>query len=103
MAKLGYSAIPTPPGDVLKDELEARGISQRAFAKSVGMSYSVLNEILNAHRGLTTTTALLFEAALGLPADALLAIQTKYNMQTTRKKAETISWMNSIRQSAAVL
>ena len=103
MAQLGYSAIPTHPGDVLKDELESRGISQRAFAQSVGMSYSVLNEILNAHRALTTNTALLFEAALGLPADALMAIQTKYNLQTARKDKDTISWMDSIRRAVAVL
>ncbi len=103
MAKLGYSAIPTHPGDVLKDELESRGISQRAFAQSVGMSYSVLNEILNAHRALTTNTALLFEAALGLPADALMAIQTKYNLQAARKDKDTISWMDSIRRAVAVL
>lgn len=29
MASLGYGYYPTHPGEVLKDELEARGISQR--------------------------------------------------------------------------
>ena len=38
------------PGEIIKDELEDRGISQREFAQNVGMSYSVLNELLNAHR-----------------------------------------------------
>ena len=71
----------THPGEIIKDELDDRGISQREFALSVGMSYSVLNEMLNAHRPLTTNTALLFEAALGLPADLLMRIQTKYNSQ----------------------
>lgn len=93
----------THPGEVIKDELEARNISQRAFAQSVGMSYSVLNEILNAHRALTTTTALLFEAALDVPADVLMRLQTKYNLQTARKNKETISWMENIRRAAAVL
>ena len=93
----------THPGEIIKDELEDRGISQREFAQNVGMSYSVLNELLNAHHPLTTNTALLFEAALGLPAELLMHIQTKYNLQTARKDKEIIRWMAKIRNSAAVL
>ena len=90
-------------GEIIKDELEDRGISQREFAQNVGMSYSVLNELLNAHHPLTTNTALLFEAALGLPAELLMRIQTKYNLQTARKDKEIIRWMAKIRNAAAVL
>ena len=93
----------THPGEIIKDELEDRDISQREFAECIGMSYSVLNELLNAHRPLTTNTALLFEAALGLPADVLMRIQTKYNLQTARKDKEIIRWMAKIRNAAAVL
>ena len=89
------------PGEIIKDELEDRGISQREFAQNVGMSYSVLNELLNAHHPLTTNTALLFEAALGLPAELLMRIQTKYNLQTARKDKEIIRWMAKIRKTAA--
>ena len=64
---------------------------------------SVLNELLNAHRPLTTNTALLFEAALGLPADVLMRIQTKYNLQMARKDKDVIRWMAKIRNAAAVL
>ena len=38
---------PTHPGEVLKDELEYRGISQRGLVKEIGISYSVVNEMLN--------------------------------------------------------
>ena len=92
----------THPGEIVKDELEDRGISQREFAERIGMSYSVLNELLNAHRPLTTNTSLLFEATLGLPADVLMRIQTKYNLQTARKDKEIIRWMAKIRNAAAV-
>ena len=37
---------PTHPGEVLKDELEHRGISQRGLARQVGISYSVLMRLL---------------------------------------------------------
>ena len=45
---------PTHPGEVLKDEIEFRGISQKKLAKEMGVSYTVLNEILNAKRSLNT-------------------------------------------------
>ena len=39
--------IPTHPGDVLKEELESRHISQRKFAELINVPYTQLNEILN--------------------------------------------------------
>ena len=45
---------PTHPGEILKDEIEYRGISQKKLAKEMGVSYTVLNEILNAKRQLNT-------------------------------------------------
>lgn len=103
MGNLGYGAYPTHPGEVLKDELEERGISQRQLAESTGLTYSVVNEILNARRSLTAKTALMFEAALDVPADSLMYLQTKYNMQTARKDASVINMLKSVRRVAAVL
>ena len=103
MGNLGYGAFPTHPGEVLKDEIEARGITQRQLAKSIGLTYSVVNEILNGHRSLTAKTALMFEAALDIPADALMYLQMKYNMQTTRKDKSVADVLKGIRKIAAVL
>ena len=103
MASLGYGFYPTHPGEVLKDELEARGISQRKFADSTGMGYSVLNEILNGRRSLSTTSALMFEAALGIPAESLMKLQLKYNMQTARTDKTLADKLKEIAQVAAIL
>ena len=35
--------MPTHPGEVLKDELQARGISQKKFSSLIGVSYTMLN------------------------------------------------------------
>ena len=86
----------------MKDELECRNISQRSFAKQVGMSYSVLNELLNAKRPLSPPMALLFEAALGISADMLMNIQTRYNMQTARKDSRIAQWLSNIPRVAAL-
>lgn len=103
MGNLGYGAYPTHPGEVLKDEIEERGISQRQLAESMGLTYSVVNEILNARRSLTAKTALMFEAALDVPADSLMYLQTKYNLQTARKDASILNVLQGIRKVAAVL
>jgi len=102
MARLGNGAYTTHPGEVIKDELEARNIQQRSFARQMNMSYTVLNEILNGHRPLTTTSALMFEAALDIPADALMYMQTKYNLQTARKDSKILSWLAGIPRVAAL-
>ena len=103
MSTLGYSFYALHPGEVLKDEMEARHIAQREFARQVNMSYTVLNELLNGKRTLTPATALMFEAALGIPADALMNIQTRYNMQTARQDSKILSWLSRIPHIAAML
>ena len=103
MANLGYGFYPTHPGEILKEEIEYRGISQRKLATQMGISYTVLNEILNARRPLTTNSALLVEAVLGIEADTLMRIQTKYNLQTARKDKSLAERLSKIRKITAIL
>ena len=102
MGNLGYGAFATHPGEVLKDEIMERGISQRQLAETMGLTYSVVNEILNGRRPLTPKTALMFEAALDVPADSLMYLQTKYNMQTARKDTSLLDVLKNIPRIAAV-
>lgn len=103
MANLGYGFYPTHPGEILKDEIEYRGISQKELAANIGMSYTVLNEILNARRPLSASTALMFETVLGVDADTLMRIQTKYNMQMARNDKTIIDRLRKIRNTASSL
>ena len=48
---------PTHPGELLGDELEARGLTQRKFADTLGISYSVLNETIKGKRPITPELA----------------------------------------------
>ena len=99
--KFGYT--PTHPGEVLKDEIEYRKISQCALARQMGISYKVLNDILNGRRSLTTATAMMFEAALNVPADSLMRLQLKYNLQLASNDQTFMERLNKIRQYAALL
>ena len=96
-------AYPTHPGEILKDEIEYRGISQRKLAEEIGIAYSALNEILNARRPITEKTALLFEAALGINAEPLLRLQMRYNILSTKKDASFMQRLSKVKRIAAAL
>ena len=93
---------PTHPGELVKDEIEYRGISQRKLAAKMGVAYSVLNEVLNAKRPVTTEYALLFEAALGIDAEPLVGMQADYNMQVMRKNKSFTDRLSEISRIASV-
>jgi len=94
---------PTHPGEVLKDEIEFRGISQKKLAEEMGVSYTVLNEILNAKRPLNTEYAMLIEAALDVDAEPLLKMQTRYDLQMAKRDNKFMERLNKVRRIAAVL
>lgn len=66
------------PLDVLRDELKARGISQREFAKSLGMQPSNFNRMLKNKDEITLSLAIALERALGVPAKHWTALQEQY-------------------------
>ena len=85
---------PTPfmavhPGMMIKPELEERGISQKDFAKMVGVQASHLSEVLNGKRTLTTDLALKIESAIGLPAKVLLSAQTQYELEAANATSDS--------------
>ena len=89
---------PIHPGEMLKMEIESRGISQRKLAAQMGIPYTALNEILNCKRPLTAEYALLFEAALGIEAAMWIGIQTDYDLQTIRRNKSWTERLANIRK-----
>ncbi|MDR1683776.1 MAG: HigA family addiction module antidote protein [Candidatus Symbiothrix sp.] len=96
-------AYPTHPGEVLKDEIEYRGISQKKFAAQIGVQYTVLNEILNCKRSVNVQFAMLVEAALGIDAELWVKMQTRYNMLTAKRDKTFSKRLAEIRKVAAML
>ena len=66
------------PGMMIKPELEERGISQKEFAKMLGVQASHLSEVLGGKRALTAELAVKIESAINLPAKVLMAAQSQY-------------------------
>ena len=95
--------IPTHPGDVLKEELEVRGITQKKFSELLGVPYTQLNEILNGKRSVTTDFALMVEAALGINPEMLINMQSRYNMAITRQKKTLLQKLIDIKRACAAV
>jgi len=94
---------PTHPGELLKEEIEFRKLSQRRLASQMGVSYTVLNEILNSKRSVNVEFALLIEAALGLEADMLINMQSRYNLQTARTNKTFMEKLKEVRKISAII
>ena len=91
------SYTPTHPGEVIKDEIEYRGISQKQLSEQIGVPYTMLNEILNGKRPVTPTIAILLEAALGIDAEIFVNMQTRYKVSITAIITQTIKPTPKIR------
>lgn len=94
---------PTHPGELLKEEIECRHISQKQLAADMGVSYTVLNDIVNGKRSVNIKFALLCEAALGIPAHILTGLQTEYDMQTARQDKSFLKRLEGVRRIAAAV
>jgi addiction module HigA family antidote len=95
--------VTTHPGDVLKEELEARGISQKKFSEVLCIPYTQLNEILNGKRPVTTDFALMMEAALGINPEMLINMQTRHNMSVARQKKSLLERLVNIKRACAAM
>ncbi|MCH5243235.1 MAG: HigA family addiction module antidote protein [Muribaculaceae bacterium] len=91
------------PGEMIKDEIEERGITQKKLAEETGISVTVLNEVLNGKRAVTVEYALLLEAALGIDAEIWIRQQARYNKQKALTDQSFIKRLSKVRQIASVL
>lgn len=94
---------PTHPGALIRDELEEREMTQAKLAEQIGMSPSLLNEVINGKRAVNTELALLLEAALGIAAHIWLDLQANYNMHVAKSDASFMRRLANIRRVVAAV
>lgn len=58
----------SPPGDTLRELIQARGMTQAELAQRMGRPKKTINEIVRGKAAITTETALQLERVLGAPA-----------------------------------
>ena len=61
--------VATHPGEMIKDELAERGMTQKQLSEMTGIKQSVLSETINGKRSISLNVAVALEKALDIPAD----------------------------------
>ncbi len=77
-------AMAIHPGEMLKDELDARAISQKDFAQLTGIPQTQLNEIIKGKRGMYADTAILIGKALKMDAVLWTNMQMNYELDAAK-------------------
>ncbi len=80
------SDLPVPPGSVLKDEIDFRGITQKELANRMGRPQQAISEIVNGKKAVTAETALELERVLGIKAHIWVNLEAGYRLTLARNE-----------------
>lgn len=69
-----------PPGEYIRDEIEARGWTQRDLAGVLGRSEPKVSELINGKRAITSQTARELAAAFGTSAEVWLNLEMRWQL-----------------------
>ena len=88
--------IATHPGELIKDELKERNLTQKELSEMTGIKPSVLSETINGKRSVSLNVAVALEKALGISAEVWMNLQTQYDLDSAQiaereKQKETVS------------
>lgn len=86
MIRVPKYRVPTHPGEMLLEEfLKPMGLTQRDLAEAIHVPYQRINEIVNARRGMTPSTALRLERFLGMSAGFWMDLQLRWDLYHARE------------------
>ncbi len=80
--KTQVTFVATHPGELIKDELKERKLTQKKLAEMTGIKASVISETISGKRSVSMNMAVALEKALGIPAEMWMNLQTQYNLDT---------------------
>jgi len=73
------------PGEHLKEMLEELGLSQRTFARQIGVSPMRISHLINGSRPVTAELAILIGKAFGQTPQFWMNLQTNYDLKAAEK------------------
>jgi addiction module HigA family antidote len=93
MVRVPTHRLPTHPGEMLlKEFLEPMGITQRELADHIHVSYQRINELVNARRSMTPSTALRLAKFFDIDPDFWLNLQLRWELYHAQQaEAEALS------------
>lgn len=85
------------PGEVLRDELEQRSLSQSELARRMDRPTKTINEIVNGKAAITPETSLQLELVLGISANFWNGLESKYRARMAKARfqeqsQEEVEW-----------
>ena len=75
-----------PPGDTLRETLEAKGLSQTDLSLRTGMAKKTINQIVNGVASISYETAEKFELVTGVPAAFWNRRELRYREELARRE-----------------
>ncbi|MGB7622628.1 MAG: helix-turn-helix domain-containing protein [Terriglobia bacterium] len=91
-----------PPGDFIKEELEARGWSQQSLAEIMARQTSVVSAIVNGKRGISLDIATELSSAFGTSVDYWMNLEKSYQQFMRNRPDDSISRRARLFQLAPV-
>jgi len=80
-----------PPGEFIKEELEARGWTQGDLANIMGRQDSVVSAIINGKRSVSPQIASELASAFGTSAELWMNLQATYNLYARKEQKSDVS------------
>ena len=81
-----FSDMPIPPGEILEEELEARGMTQKELAARLGRPAQVINEIIKGKKAITADTAIGLGKVLGIDAQFWTNLEADYRLALAQNR-----------------
>ncbi len=75
------------PGEILKEELEERGVSRSDLAREIGVPPNRIGQIIAGKRSITGDTALRLGRWFDMDPQFWLNLQSQYDLAVARKSA----------------
>lgn len=79
-----------PPGEFIKDELEARGWSQLDLAEVLGRPPKFVSELLSAKRQITPQAAAELAGAFGTDPQFWMNLESAYQLSKTNQRNDSV-------------
>ena len=73
-----------PPGEFLREELEARGWSQTELAEIIGRPVRLINELIAGKKAITPETAIQLGDSLGTGPELWMNLESQYQLSKVR-------------------
>lgn len=91
-----------PPGEYLRDYLEAREWSQAQFSDIVGCSPRLISEVITSKRRITPEVAKLFATALGTSAELWMNLDSAYQLWKSGPVSSEVAERTALRSKFPV-